>query len=363
MAWLYLPGQAASTSDSSSPSPTTTAPSATRRGKLTPPQRWSRVCKTAPWTTLLSGTTLPPSTADRGAASWISYLAASRARTSAVPDSAPASRADADPRSGGRWLASFGRWSPGTSSWRTSAVSLFGDSTSFSERWPTWGSMRNGVAYRREPWAPRTAVTASSSWPTPNVADPRSSGRHTTTTGVMHPGTTLTDAARDLWATPRVSATRTSRKALTQKHWSAPSLEQMAELSRGELPRELVSEAELTPQACRIYSPASARPTPVVSDWKGAGPLARRKESDDTLATRAERYFHSGLQDPPTATGGAATSPDPRLEPAVRRGADGLAHRVDRLRLTGNGVVPLAAAVAFRTLWARLMGYELEVAA
>ncbi len=43
----------------------------------------------------------------------------------------------------------------------------------------------------------------------------------------------------------------------------------------------------------------------------------------------------------------------PDLEPAVRRGADGLACRVDRLRLCGNGVVPLVAAHAWRTLKAR----------
>jgi DNA (cytosine-5)-methyltransferase 1 len=45
----------------------------------------------------------------------------------------------------------------------------------------------------------------------------------------------------------------------------------------------------------------------------------------------------------------------PQLEPAVRRGADGLAHRVDRLRLCGNGVVPLVAAHALRTLAAELL--------
>lgn len=44
----------------------------------------------------------------------------------------------------------------------------------------------------------------------------------------------------------------------------------------------------------------------------------------------------------------------PDTEPAVRRGADGLAYRVDRLRLCGNGVVPLVAAYAWRTLSARL---------
>ena len=46
----------------------------------------------------------------------------------------------------------------------------------------------------------------------------------------------------------------------------------------------------------------------------------------------------------------------PDAQPAVRRDADGLACRVDRLRLCGNGVVPLVAAHAWRTLKARFDG-------
>nr|WP_244327606.1 DNA cytosine methyltransferase [Roseibium sp. RKSG952] len=45
----------------------------------------------------------------------------------------------------------------------------------------------------------------------------------------------------------------------------------------------------------------------------------------------------------------------PDLEPSIRRGSDGLAHRVDRLRLCGNGVVPLVAAHALRTLATELL--------
>lgn len=43
-------------------------------------------------------------------------------------------------------------------------------------------------------------------------------------------------------------------------------------------------------------------------------------------------------------------------EPALGRVADGVAHRVDRLRALGNGQVPLVAAVAFKVLRKRLIG-------
>ncbi|MCK6417939.1 MAG: DNA cytosine methyltransferase [Alphaproteobacteria bacterium] len=54
----------------------------------------------------------------------------------------------------------------------------------------------------------------------------------------------------------------------------------------------------------------------------------------------------------PPAPGGtdAWRSVPDAFKPAIHRMADGLADRVDRLRLCGNGVVPLAAAYAFLTL-------------
>jgi hypothetical protein len=70
-----------------------------------------------------------------------------------------------------------------------------------SRRLTNSGSMRSGALYPRATSAPRINVRDSTSWPTATTADSRSSARHTTTTGVMHPGTMLTDAAR-MWRTP-----------------------------------------------------------------------------------------------------------------------------------------------------------------
>jgi DNA (cytosine-5)-methyltransferase 1 len=96
------------------------------------------------------------------------------------------------------------------------------------------------------------------------------------------------------------------------------------------------------------------RPDPfggAVDDPDGAGSQGR---GDDTGEHAGERP--AWPPGPGDADGWARYlrfAPD--LEPAVRRGADGLAHRVDRLRLCGNGVVPLVAAHALRTLAAQLL--------
>lgn len=105
MAWLYLPsialkqataekacsdypsapGPEASISDCTSPSQAIEL-FVMSSGMPTPqPLSW-RGWKTKPWIKRLSGTTLPPSTANRGAASWISCMAAIHASPSASPE-------------------------------------------------------------------------------------------------------------------------------------------------------------------------------------------------------------------------------------------------------------------------------------
>ena len=58
-----------------------------------------------------------------------------------------------------------------------------------------------GFVYALRSSGPRTSESASSSWATAQTTDGRAAARHTTQTGVMHPGTTLTDAIR-MWPTP-----------------------------------------------------------------------------------------------------------------------------------------------------------------
>jgi len=92
MTWLYLPpdvlpelkthaclaspsarARADSTSGSPSPSPDIVLWAMSSGKPLPQPLSW-RGWKTRPWIRLLSGTTLEPSTADRGAALWISSV-------------------------------------------------------------------------------------------------------------------------------------------------------------------------------------------------------------------------------------------------------------------------------------------------
>lgn len=84
-----------------------------------------------------------------------------------------------------------------------------------------WGSMLSGEFIPQPKPDLLSAETECSSWPTAVAGDSRSSGRHSTKTGVMHPGTTLTDSMRQ-WRTPA----ERDHKGVTQdkeaKAWPTP---------------------------------------------------------------------------------------------------------------------------------------------
>ena len=97
-----------------------------------------------------------------------------------------------------------------------------------------YGSSQNGCngkggAFERPSAGTPSLDTWARQWPTPTASDSRSSGRHTTTTGVMHPGTSLTDAMRG-WATPTARDHKSTRaSAATHSRNSRPLSEQVGE--------------------------------------------------------------------------------------------------------------------------------------
>lgn len=181
-----------------------------------------------------SGRTSEPLTAVRGLALSMSSVADSPAKTSAPPETVPESlESEAD--CGPRWHASFARWNPATSSWKTAQCSLLGGLTEFSETWPSYGMMRDGecsvlpelehltcesesglwqtpvaddaVERTDGKWNSRGEPKLSAQvklWPTPRASDGSKGGR--VTPRKSREGGTLIEAvsARTMWATPTV---------------------------------------------------------------------------------------------------------------------------------------------------------------
>jgi hypothetical protein len=70
---------------------------------------------------------------------------------------------------GDTWPGLLAKFDPITSSWRTAQLSLVEGLDEFSETWPRWGSMRNGVCWARQQPASLTNETGyGSSLPTPS---------------------------------------------------------------------------------------------------------------------------------------------------------------------------------------------------
>lgn len=193
MSWLYVPGLEDWNWEFDLPSPQVSS-SLLSKGKPTPRRSFVKIWRGAGWTKLLSGLMYGHLTAADGVASWISSLRATRARERAMQ--AVGAGPTTSSGSGMTCGESFAKWDRATSSWRTSQLTFDGVFDTFSGIFPRAGGLRNGTAFLRQPSAPLTCVTASSSLlPTPTAADHRRSGslNYSTRSG-RHGGVTLTDA-------------------------------------------------------------------------------------------------------------------------------------------------------------------------
>lgn len=105
---------------------------------------------------------------DRGAVLLMSWLAASRVRTSVPQEVATASTASV-PGYGVKWPESSVRYDPVTSSWKT-AHCLWEEVLPWSSvTLPTWGMTRSGSVYRHPTAERPISATGVGLWPTPTV--------------------------------------------------------------------------------------------------------------------------------------------------------------------------------------------------
>jgi hypothetical protein len=78
---------------------------------------------------------------------------------------------------GEKWHASFAKYSPDLSLWKTPQCSLLGDLEPFSETWPQWGLMRDGECWEQMQLGLVTIEKEFGYWPTPTATDWKATGK------------------------------------------------------------------------------------------------------------------------------------------------------------------------------------------
>ena len=78
---------------------------------------------------------------------------------------------------GEKWRASFAKYDPNLSLWKTHQCLLLGDLEEFSETWPKWGLMRDGECWEQTPLGLVTIEKEFGYWPTPTATDWKATGK------------------------------------------------------------------------------------------------------------------------------------------------------------------------------------------
>ena len=384
MGWLYVPGLRASNSDSSSPSEIPIAPSVTWKGKPLRPSYWPAVWKKAISKWRLSGTISNPSMAARGVESWISSARDSLASQSlALGSDEPKKTSDGF---GLTSLASFARYDRESSRWKTYQGSLFADSETFSESWPPSGSMRSGCAFERRTLERRTFGAAFSFWPgrerdALRLLTERGEGSARPTEPwdgeLGHVGEELANSSsgrrgelrqssRQAGLTKRdgealANSERTERWALDESgRYLKKRCNGKRETSgRARELREAMGDSHDERRQTREWDLQAGKPDADGASSAVADTDSGRCESErsdglldgERAALNADRCLSPFPPGPDEDWGGIEES----AQPAIRRVADGLPLRLDRLCALGNGVVPVVAAKAFLALAERAL--------
>jgi len=114
------------------------------------------------------GMTFKPLTESLGQELLTLYLADFHAKTSAQQEKAQ-ELMENDQECGEKWHASFVKYDPNSSLWRTHQCSLLGDLEQFSETWPQWGLMQDGECWEQQMLEQDINETEFGLWPTPTT--------------------------------------------------------------------------------------------------------------------------------------------------------------------------------------------------
>ena len=173
------------------------------------------------------GMTFAPLTATLGADVLMWFLAASRARTSALPAKVQALTEPAA-ECGDIWRGSLARFDPDTFSWKTAQPSLLEDLGESSVTWPRSGMTAGGQCWELPMLGRRIKGTESGLWPTITVC-----GNYNRKGASATSGDGLITALRT-WPTPIRRDSRTVRGGARMKNsiGSEPLITQVAESER-----------------------------------------------------------------------------------------------------------------------------------
>jgi hypothetical protein len=289
MSWLfsqalvaaYWPANCLAGAPSAPLNVTTTAQMFSRNGKTIKSSQLSRF-----------GLTCEPLTDDLGAGLLTSYLAASRARTSASQAKAKGWQGRAAAY-GASSLASLVKSDPDLSSLKTAPCFALAALSPCSKILPVSGLVLGGIAYPLPKWEPSTSATASGLWPTPTV-----SGNNNRAGLSAKSGNGLATAVK-MWQTPSSSDCR--RGGILTSNMSGSSLVQQVNTpSAWPTPCAMEPVKNLQAYAQTLAQPRSQRgggkgpnlatkvamlPTPTASDatsWNN-NTVAQRKASGSSV--------------------------------------------------------------------------------
>jgi DNA (cytosine-5)-methyltransferase 1 len=207
------------------------------------------------------GMTYKPLTESRGEELLTLYLAGFHAKT-LVPQEKAQELMENEAECGEKWRASFTKYDPDLSLWKTHQCSLLGDLELFLETWPQWGLMRDGECW--EQLTLEQTIRGTEFGLSPNGID-----------NFYTPNTTGLNGGSN------------SRKALKKKmeKWATPTtMDKLPPKSQQALHKEATQArpgrskpANLRDQVSNMENWTKLLPTPNSRDWKDGKTAGNRK--------------------------------------------------------------------------------------